>query len=106
MTMAPVAIIQTKRDQAILQGGDVIIRTSEHAAGIFVVHKDFLTSQSPYFAGLLSDKWTKPVFVGDKEATTATKVYELDLYFDHGTRLALLTPEVCNCFLGQNYRAY
>ena len=92
--MAVKLSMHANHDTLICEGGDVIIRTSDKPSGIFVVHKDVLTSKSSYLAGLLSDKWTTLTEIVDGEGYSPPGKFEVDLYFDHDTHLALLTPEV------------
>ena len=78
----------------VLEGGDVIIRTSEHASGIFVVHKDVLVKHSPVLAAILPPRWNKPRSVPKNASGESLEIYELDLYFDRETKLCLVTGDV------------
>ena len=78
----------------VLEGGDVIIRTSEHVSGIFVVHKDVLVKHSPVLAAILSQRWNKPRSVPKNASGESLEIYELDRYFDRETKLCLVTGDV------------
>ena len=78
----------------VFQDGDVIIRTSQHPSGIFVVHKHVLSAQSPVLAAILSTKWSKSRVVPVTKSSKTIEIYELDLYFDRETKLCLLTASV------------
>ena len=78
----------------MFEGGDVIIRTSEHPSGIFVVHKDVLASKSSYLSACLSDKRNATraeTTVGLNEGNAS---HVLSLFFDQETSMSLLTAKV------------
>lgn len=74
----------------LYEDGDVIVRTSNFASGIFVVHKDVLVKNSTYMAALLSPKWSATT----RRSREGKTIYQLDLFFDQETNLSLLTGNV------------
>lgn len=96
--MASHKILETAGHSFILEGGNVIIRTSYQPSGIFVVHKDVLIANSTYFEAFFSPRWDQKrrtvEHIDLKGAQTQLEVYELDLYFDFDTKQGLLTSTV------------
>ena len=99
--MASHVFLETSGQSFVFEGGDVISRTSTKPSGIFVVHKDVLSSCSEYFSALFSQRWEQRphcTLRGDLGGDEAKMhVYEFDLYFDMETKLSLLKKKVSSC---------
>lgn len=77
----------TKLPLPALQDGDVVIYTSHHPSGIFLLHKDVLSTNSRCFKAALSQEWGR--YPQSGKCADSPKVYEMDLEFDLEAHLAL-----------------
>ena len=95
-TMSNHSFVQIWPDCLQHEGGDVILRFSQHRSGTLVLHSDILSRLSPYFAALFSKRkgWLEPKKTVQCEDGSSKLVYELDLVFDRMMRLGYFSGEV------------
>jgi hypothetical protein len=86
--MVVTGVVKAWPDNFQYDGGDVLIRFSNHPSGILLLHSKVLRKHSLYFEAMLSTRWTQC------DPDKGVKIVEVDLVFDQNEGSTYLMADV------------